>query len=329
MTETDQRTVTDWQRSILSRVHDPREFQAKSETLKSREYQIIHDKNADPMDVASELDWTCPYCGEILPPTHWQEIPWGVGLGHWVRNYNHGCPPERAQMAQQRAAQVARQRSNDAARWDSLLNHCGITAGKIRTWTFDSYIARDDWPASHDIKNACRQYIDGLLNDTLTGPNWLILVGAYGTGKSHLGASIVRAALERGRRGYFRVWPNYLARIRATFDRRNDPHAEREADIVAELQRGWLVVIDDLDKQRNTERARETLFTVLNERYNNRLPTVITLNTPMTAPDPEAPGKLALQNLMGTAMLDRMIEQAWRIIEFDGVSYRSAVQWSE
>jgi len=108
-----------------------------------------------------------------------------------------------------------------------------------------------------------------------------------------------------------------------------EPEDEREADIIAELTTGWLVVLDDLDKQNNTDWERETLYTFLNQRYVGLLPTVLTLNTALDAPDPLAPGRLALERVMGRAVLDRIYEVCWGVVEFDAPSYRSGMLWEE
>ena len=72
--------------------------------------------------------------------------------------------------------------------------------------------------------------------------------------------------------------------------------------------------------------AKGVLYSFLNERYNKKLPTIITLNTALHAADPLAPGRLALQEIMGGAVLDRAIQSMWKYLEFNGPSYRSKIK---
>lgn len=188
------------------------------------------------------------------------------------------------------------------------------------------------------------KYADDLLNWRLTpnglGPNnWLILYGQYGNGKSHLAAAVIREALAHGwttpstgsgRGCYFRVWTEYLKRLQASWKPRpDDLEAEAEADIVAELQDGRLVVIDDLDKKDPTVWTRGVLYGVLNYRYNAELPTILTFNFGPDDADPRAPGRLALEEYLGRASLDRLIGAACDVIEFGGPSFRSGVTWQK
>jgi len=152
---------------------------------------------------------------------------------------------------------------------------------------------------------------------------WLILHGGYGTGKSHLAAAVIREAMEADvPQAYFRVWTEYLKRLQASWD---DNAREHTSDIERELASGRLVVIDDIDKRRPTAWTREVLFTALNRRYNARLPTVLTFNYGPDDVDRNAPGRLALEEYLGRATLDRLLEVSI-MVEFAGPSYRSGVE---
>ena len=86
-------------------------------------------------------------------------------------------------------------------------------------------------------------------------------------------------------------------------------------------------MIDDLDKRSATEWSREVLFSVVNERYNKGVPTVLTFNHGPGDRDPKAPGRLALATYLGEAVLDRIVGAAFDVIDFDGPSYRSGVKY--
>jgi DNA replication protein DnaC len=294
----------------------------------SHEWDLLRDPEADPYEVAFTYEWVCPHCGELTPPQRFLPDPFGrQGRGMWIRPTSHGCTEEREHQQETALEEAERKNAEAAERWRRRLEQAGLV-GKLATATFDNYEARDNWPEALTLKNRVREYADDLLAGRLEpGHNWLVLAGPVGTGKSHLAAAVVRAALRDGKQAYFREWTTYLQRITTSWDKRDDPNAERESEILAELDQGWLVVIDDLDKRRSTEWVKGTLFSFLNNRYNAQLPTIITLNTPMDALDPKAPGRLALHDLMGGAVLDRTIESLWDYLEFNGPSFRSGKRW--
>jgi|GEM_PF-2070347 len=281
-------------------------------------YSALRDPSADPRAVAEEQGWYCSHCGQLTPPASFLPDPWQrPRRGIWIAPTHHGCPQERAHIELQAHREQECQDAARARRWARLLVHAGL----VERWgeaTFGTYQPRRDWPQAAALRSSVQQYIAAILAGETTRC-WLVLTGNYGTGKSHLAAACVRAALEAGQRAYFRVWPNYLRRLQLSW--REDAE-EREADILGEMSDGWLVALDDLDKRRDPSGwGREMLFSFLNERYNKRLPTIITLNHQLTAPDPAAPGRLALESIAGGAVLDRITEMA-TVLDFTGPSYR-------
>jgi DNA replication protein DnaC len=104
---------------------------------------------------------------------------------------------------------------------------------------------------------------------------WLLLLGGYGCGKTHLAAAIAHARLARGDAVLFIAIPDLLDYLRATFN----PTSEVGYDERFEMTRqAPLLVLDDLGAQASTPWAQEKLYQIFSYRYNARLPTVITTN---------------------------------------------------
>jgi len=230
----------------------------------------------------------------------------------------HGCAPESAALqrdAEQRVL-LSEADADIERRW--LRARAGLS-GLIERCTFQSFAVRDDWPEVVSLRDRIWDYASTLVAGNLGDRPWLVLHGNYGTGKSHLAAAIIHQAFDAGLRGCaFRVWTSYINRLQATMDKRRQTEDEfgheTAADILAELKRGSVVVIDDIDKQPATEWARSKLYDVLHTRYNALLPTVLTFNTDLTDP--------AIQDYIGGAVLDRIMQHAYDIVPFDGPSYR-------
>ncbi len=104
---------------------------------------------------------------------------------------------------------------------------------------------------------------------------WLVLLGGYGCGKTHLAAAIANQVVDRGQPVLFVVVPDLLDHLRATFGPNSPVSYDQRFD---EVRNAPLLILDDLGTQSSTPWAQEKLFQILNYRYNARLPTVITSN---------------------------------------------------
>jgi DNA replication protein DnaC len=103
---------------------------------------------------------------------------------------------------------------------------------------------------------------------------WLLLQGDYGCGKTHLAAAIANFAVNMGVPTLFLTVPDLLDSLRFAYD---DPEATFEQRF-DDIRDAAFLVMDDFGTQNATGWAREKLFQILNYRYINRLPLVVTTN---------------------------------------------------
>ena len=136
----------------------------------------------------------------------------------------------------------------------------------LRDKTFETFVP--------DVPGVRRAYLRAL--DYAKRPQgWLVLFGNYGVGKTHLAAAIANYALKRQMQVLFTIVPDLLDHLRSTFG----PSSEIQYDDRFELIRTVpLLILDDLGTENTTPWAREKLFQIMNYRYNDALPTVITSN---------------------------------------------------
>ncbi len=137
----------------------------------------------------------------------------------------------------------------------------------IRDWTFESFDA--SVPGAREAFQVTRAYADDPYQ-------WLILIGDYGCGKTHLAAAVANHALTHlNMRPVFAVVPDLLDYLRSTFS----PSAEMRYETRFDTIRGAdLLVLDDLGTENTTPWAKEKLFQIINHRYMERLPTIVTTN---------------------------------------------------
>jgi DNA replication protein DnaC len=108
--------------------------------------------------------------------------------------------------------------------------------------------------------------------DNLKG--WLFIWGGYGCGKTHLAASVANSAVARNIPTLFLTVPDLLDSLRFTFDSQETSFEER----FDEIRNIPLLVLDDFGTQNMTNWALEKLFQIINYRYINQLPLVVTSN---------------------------------------------------
>ena len=100
----------------------------------------------------------------------------------------------------------------------------------------------------------------------------LIIMGKSDTGKTHLAAAIANKLIENDKIVLMERLTNLLDRIRETYE--NNTKSENELiEIYSNVD---MLVIDDLGTEKISSWALEKLYTIIQNRYENGLPIIIT-----------------------------------------------------
>jgi len=106
---------------------------------------------------------------------------------------------------------------------------------------------------------------------------WLCFLGDYGSGKTHLAASIANDLNERGRDVMFTTAPDLLDYLRQAFDPQSHSRFDKRFHDILRIP---ILILDDLSLASATSWSQEKLFQIIDYRYLSRSPTVFT--TPET-----------------------------------------------
>ncbi len=161
--------------------------------------------------------------------------------------------------------------------------------GGLDRMTFDTFLP-DGVSLPESVRAALHRAFDLSLDFAKRPRGWLVLLGGFGAGKTHLAAAITNYNIDLGRPAIFVVVPDLLDHLRAAFGPSSESGLDERLDAIRETP---LLVLDDLGAHHSTPWAQEKLFQILNHRYNSRLPTVITTNQRLEELDPRVASRLA------------------------------------
>ncbi len=119
---------------------------------------------------------------------------------------------------------------------------------------------------------------------------WLVFLGANGCGKTHLAAAIANYRRQKGEPVTFIFVPDFLDEIRAAFSSDNRSSYE---ELFNNVKKAPLLIMDDFGEESATSWAREKLYQIINYRYNDRLPTVVTTSMTLDNIDARISSRMA------------------------------------
>jgi DNA replication protein DnaC len=188
------------------------------------------------------------------------------------------------------AEQLASSRPGAVA---ELWSRSGVPA-RFRGCSFDTFQPR---PGVEKALASCRSYAESFSWETGEG---LWLIGAFGTGKTHLAAAIGRVVMERCLAGVmFTTAADLVAAVRPAPGERDFNWDAVDDAICAEL-----LILDDVGQEQSSSFARDVIYRVLNGRYEMQRPLILTSNA----------GDEQLEERLGGAAVSRLYEMTQPLI---------------
>ena len=144
------------------------------------------------------------------------------------------------------------------------LRKSGFPEAQMEDWTFD----KNDTPDSRYIKIA-RKYVENW-QDMLSDGRGLLLFGDVGTGKTFIASCIINALIDKGVPCMMTNFNRITNTLSGMF--------EGKQEYIDSLSNFPLICIDDLGAERGTEYVGEIVHNIIDSRYREGLPMIITTN---------------------------------------------------
>lgn len=153
----------------------------------------------------------------------------------------------------------------------------------------------------------------------------LLYIGPCGVGKTHLAVAVIRELIEKKRVScLFYDFRELIRDIQSSFT----PDSNlSEAEILAPVFDAGVLVLDELGAKRTTAWVEETVFYIINQRYNQKKLTVFTSNYLDTEDDQDTRESFykksgdSLVDRIGVRLRSRLYEMC-KLVEIWGDDYR-------
>lgn len=157
----------------------------------------------------------------------------------------------------------------------------------------------------------------------------LLYIGPCGVGKTHLAVAVIQELiLKKGVRCVFYDFRELIREIQSTF---TPDSTLTESDVLSPVFESDVLVLDELGAKRTTAWVEETVFYIINHRYNHKKVTLFTTNYPDI--DREEDTRDAFYKKGGETLIDRIgvrlrsrIYEMCKVVEIQGDDYRKMVK---
>jgi DNA replication protein DnaC len=143
----------------------------------------------------------------------------------------------------------------------------------------------------------------------------LIFMGPAGVGKTHLAVSIIKDLTEKGFASIFCEFGSLLKEIQDSY---NPVSKSSELRVLAPVFQADVLVLDELGATVPTDWVRDTMYQIINRRYNDKKLTVFTTNYLDTRTSDK---EQVLEDRIGPRLRSRLYEMC-KMVVMDGEDYR-------
>jgi DNA replication protein DnaC len=215
--------------------------------------------------------------------------------------------------------QVARRCSCYGQRWKQSLSDQANIPQRYQSCTLDNFEVHND--SHRDALKICRQFVKNYPAQDVG----LLFIGPCGVGKTHLAVAVIQELIKAKEAAcIFYDFRDLIREIQSTF---TPDSTLSESDVLTPVFQSEVLVLDELGAKRTTAWVEETVFYIINHRYNHKKLTLFTTNYPDLDEDEDKrdsfykKGGDSLIDRIGVRLRSRIYEMC-KVVEMSGDDYR-------
>ena len=210
-------------------------------------------------------------------------------------------------------------------RAETLWRRAGVP-DRYQNCIFDNYEDHDrDGHTQRDALKIARQFVKNYPVQDVG----LLFIGPCGVGKTHLAVAILQE-LVRTKKASCRFYDfrELIRDIQSTF---TPDSPLTESDVLEPVFNSSVLVLDELGAKRTSAWVEETVFYIINSRYNNKKLTIFTSNYPDLKDEEDTRSTYfkkdgeTLVDRIGVRLRSRVYEMC-KVVEVAGPDYRKLVK---
>jgi DNA replication protein DnaC len=216
-------------------------------------------------------------------------------------------------------SKVARRCACFGRRWkQSLFDQANIPQ-RYQGCSLDNFEVHND--SHRDALKICRQFVKNYPAQDIG----LLFIGPCGVGKTHLAVAVIQELIKAKEAAcIFYDFRDLIREIQSTF---TPDSTLSESDVLTPVFQSEVLVLDELGAKRTTAWVEETVFYIINHRYNHKKMTLFTTNYPDLDEDEDKrdsfykKGGDSLIDRIGVRLRSRIYEMC-KVVEMTGEDYR-------
>lgn len=218
----------------------------------------------------------CEFCGKTL---YYLALVIGRKVHMWMTQPPRcDCKAAVEYWEAQDAIEVQRRKEetlrNEREQRQIMIEHLNGSSGIKKRFVHRTFEKFKITPQNREAYEMAKKYADNFEAFFADGYG-IYFEGTKGTGKTHLAVAIALQLLNNCIPVIFRTSIDLLAELRRTYGK--DATANEDY-VMGTYSTADLLIIDDLGKEKPSKWTADRLFAIINDRYENMKPTIITTN---------------------------------------------------